>query len=329
MDSLNKIEVPISKLTCDDCLAEIKHERTKANMPFHVTSVTVRGDEDLDPLTVALDVRKISWRKQSEGRYAATALVSVSCPCCEKVRDMQPYLEAPSILLTDIGKCRTCKNSLELEEEDINYLDSGSGHWEVDIRATLVCRTCSINEKREVHIPVKSWNQFRQAGNLEVSLTDSPCWTETATRAKQVFISYSHKDARWLARLQVHLKPLERLGAITRWDDTVIGPGAKWREEIQNALESAKAAVLIISADFLASDFITNNELPPLLASAKSNGLIILPLIVSPCRFAETKSLSQFQTVNPPSQPLSTLTKARQEAIFVEVSKAIENAFKS
>lgn len=329
MDSLEKIEVPISKLTCDHCLDEITGERAKVHVPFHATSVTVQGGEDFEPLTVTLDVRRISWRKQSASRYAATALVTVFCPCCERARDIQPYLEAPSILLTDLGTCRTCKGALELEEEEINYLDSGSGRWEVDVRANLVCRTCSINEAREAHIPIKSWDQFRQAANLQVSLTDSPSWTLTATRAEPVFISYSHKDARWLTRLQVHLKPLERLGTITLWDDTVLKPGANWREEIQQGLESAKAAILLISADFLASDFISNNELPPLLASASSRGVIILPIIVSPCRFAETKVLSQFQAVNPPSQPLSTMSRAKQEAIFVEVSKAIENACES
>lgn len=329
MDSLDKIEVPISILTCDDCLDEIDHERAEIHLPFHITQISVPGEEDLEPLTVMLDIRKISWRKESANRYIATALVTVSCPCCEKARDLQPYLEAPFVLLTDIGKCRTCKGSLELEKEEIDYADSGSGHWEVNVRAALICRICSNNETKVRHIPVESWDEFRLAEKLEVSFKDLPSWAETADRAGQVFISYSHKDVRWLERLQVHLNPLERLGAIKRWDDTIIKPGDNWREEIRRGLESAKAAILLISPDFLASDFINNNELPSLLSSAKSHGVVILPVIISPCRFAETKSLSQFQAVNSPSQPLSTLTRAKQEAIFVEVSKAVENAVES
>jgi hypothetical protein len=48
--------------------------------------------------------------------------------------------------------------------------------------------------------------------------------TAKVARTK-VFISYSHKDTKWLKRLQVHLKPLERDGVVERWDDTQIVPG--------------------------------------------------------------------------------------------------------
>jgi hypothetical protein len=141
-----------------------------------------------------------------------------------------------------------------------------------------------------------------------------------------VFISYSHADVAWLKRLQVHLKPMERHGAITRWDDTLIKPGTPWREEIRAALARAKVAVLLISADFLASDYITTDELPPLLAAAERRGTLILPVIVSPSRFEQTPSLSRFQSVNPPSQPLLRMRRAGQEDVFVALCGRIEEA---
>jgi hypothetical protein len=81
----------------------------------------------------------------------------------------------------------------------------------------------------------------------------------------KVFISYSHKDERSLKRLSVHLQPLVRDSDIAVWHDKQINPGDEWREKIKTAIHSARVVVLLVSADFLASDFIARDELPPLL----------------------------------------------------------------
>ncbi|HJQ33438.1 MAG TPA: toll/interleukin-1 receptor domain-containing protein [Pyrinomonadaceae bacterium] len=144
----------------------------------------------------------------------------------------------------------------------------------------------------------------------------------------KVFISYSHKDAKWVERFRVHLKPLEREGAVERWDDAMLKPGLKWRDEIRKGIEAAKVAVLFVSADFLASDFIMTNELPPLMAAADEDGAVIIPVIVSPSRFEQTPELSRFQTLkeNPPHKPLSNMSRSSQENVFVKLTEAIEAA---
>ena len=117
-----------------------------------------------------------------------------------------------------------------------------------------------------------------------------------STPRTTVFISYSHQDSRWLKRLQVHLKPLERGGIIDRWDDTRIAAGQQWKAEIERALDSARVAVLLVSADFLASDFIDKQELPPLLQAAEEAGATILPLVVAPCLFTDTPQPGPFSS---------------------------------
>ncbi len=143
----------------------------------------------------------------------------------------------------------------------------------------------------------------------------------------KVFISYSHRDKQWLERLQVHLKPLERAGVVDPWDDTRIAPGSNWQEEIRQALAATKVAVLLISADFLASDYIAEHELPPLLEAAERDGAIILPVIVSPCLFRETLELARFQAVNDPTRPLVDLPPGEQEQVFLKVARTILGKF--
>ena len=143
----------------------------------------------------------------------------------------------------------------------------------------------------------------------------------------KVFISYSHADEEWLERLKRHLKPLVREGRLDCWDDTHIRPGDDWQQEIRTALDTAQVAVLLISADFFASDFIDENELPPLLAAAEAKGVRILPVILGASRFARDPGLARFQAVNAPDRPLSAMSRAEQEEVLDRLARTIEGAF--
>lgn len=158
--------------------------------------------------------------------------------------------------------------------------------------------------------------------------TGYPCagggMTATSSERNKVFISYSHKDDTWLKRLHVHLKPLERSGVLDRWDDTRIGAGTDWREEILAALARARIAVLLVSANFLASDFIDQEELPILLHHAESGGAQILPVLVSPCMLPA--HLSRFQAINRPERTLSEMTEAEQDRVWMQLRSTIETS---
>jgi Sulfatase-modifying factor enzyme 1/TIR domain len=140
-----------------------------------------------------------------------------------------------------------------------------------------------------------------------------------------VLVSYSHKDKAWLERVQVHLTPLARDGKLDLWDDTRIRTGQRWREEIKAALARADVAVLLISADFYASEFIAKKELPPLLEAARSaRGLVIAGVHINYSRFDRDEVLSEYQTVNTPDQPIEDLSRAQQEKVFDGLARRIE-----
>ena len=138
-----------------------------------------------------------------------------------------------------------------------------------------------------------------------------------------IFITYSHRDRRWVDRLLVHLKPLERGISTDIWEDSRIKPGARWRSEIENALNNACAAILVISADFLASDFVMNDEVPVLLQAAETRGTLIMPLIIAPSLFGQS-SLSCFQSVNSPASPLAKLSSHQRDQVLVRLATSID-----
>jgi hypothetical protein len=141
------------------------------------------------------------------------------------------------------------------------------------------------------------------------------------TPSKSIFISYSRRDMRWLNRLLIHLKPFERCGLITPWSDKEIAAGQDWRREINKALDSAAVAVLLISADFMASDFIATSELPPLLQKAKNNGITIIPVIISPSAWTDLEELNWLQSLNANDRPLLGRKKLEQEEVLKKVAQ--------
>jgi len=167
---------------------------------------------------------------------------------------------------------------------------------------------------------VKNMERLVQECKEAISIENEAFSEKVSPSKNLIFISYSHEDKDpWLKRLQVHLTPLEREGIIQRWDDTLIEPGENWMNEIKSALTSAKVGIFLVSADFLASDFISKEELPFLLAAAKERGTIILPVIVGHCGFLKTEGLKDLQAINDPLRPLVDLTKGERQVVFEKV----------
>ncbi|MBV8176188.1 MAG: toll/interleukin-1 receptor domain-containing protein, partial [Verrucomicrobia bacterium] len=141
----------------------------------------------------------------------------------------------------------------------------------------------------------------------------------------QVFISYSHKDRDFLEDLETSLKPYLRHGSVKSWSDERITPGSKWLPQITSALINTKVAVLLVSPDFIASDFIYEQELGPLLKAAEQGGVKILWVPVRASGYKKT-GLKDIQAVLDPAQPLANMTNAERDQAWVKICEEIEKA---
>ncbi len=140
-----------------------------------------------------------------------------------------------------------------------------------------------------------------------------------------VFISYSHNDRKWVDRLLIHLKPLGRGISFDVWDDSRIKPGSKWHCDIDIALRSAAVAILLVSANFLASDFVMDEEVPVLIQNAETHGTIVIPVLVTPSLFHHS-ALRDFESINSLEVPLSSLSAHKRDEVFVKLAVTIAAA---
>jgi hypothetical protein len=144
----------------------------------------------------------------------------------------------------------------------------------------------------------------------------------------QVFISYSHEDTKWREDLEKHLKPYFRAGSIKGWSDKQIVSGSKWLGEIKSALDQTNVAVLLVTPDFLNSDFIHENELGPLLKEAERGGVTILWVPIYASAYKKTP-LKNYQAALEPSKPLANMSQARRDQAWVKICEEIEKAVNS
>ena len=97
-----------------------------------------------------------------------------------------------------------------------------------------------------------------------------------------VFISYSHRDRALYKELETHLSNLRRQNVIASWYDGDISPGSEWKAQIIEHLNSDQIVLLLISADFMASDFCYSIEMTQAIARQDANQARVIPIILRP-----------------------------------------------
>jgi internalin A len=136
-----------------------------------------------------------------------------------------------------------------------------------------------------------------------------------------VFISYAHEDERFRDELRGALTPYERSSVLEVWDDTCMLAGQKWEDEILAKLEKADIVVLLLSNDFIGSDYSYQKEMQIARERDKAGECAIVPIVVRACRF-DRLELGQLQAILPNGKPIKQ--NKDRDAAWLEVTKQLD-----
>jgi hypothetical protein len=136
----------------------------------------------------------------------------------------------------------------------------------------------------------------------------------------RVFYSYSQKDKELKDKLDQHLQALKRSGKITTWSDLEIQPGKDWEAEIHLQLNTADIILLLISPDFMASDYCYSVEMQQAYVRHNAGETCIIPILLRPI-FLENVPIQKLQML--PSGGKSVIQWPQRDRAFEDITKGI------
>jgi hypothetical protein len=167
---------------------------------------------------------------------------------------------------------------------------------------------------RSIAVESASWNELPDP---EIKIT------RTSDRPLKLFFSYSHKDEELRDELQKHLSVLQRNGHIEQWHDRRIGVGTEWKGDIDEHLKTADIILLLISSDFLSSNYCYDIELELAMRRHESGEARVIPVFLRPCDWSGSQ-FGRLQGAPTDAKPVTVWTN--QDEAFTDIAKHIRKA---
>jgi hypothetical protein len=143
------------------------------------------------------------------------------------------------------------------------------------------------------------------------------------TQSMKLFFSYAHKDERLRDELAKHLSLLKREGIITTWHDRDITAGTNWAQAIDTNLNDADIILLLISADFLASDYCYDIEMQRAIERHNTQEARVIPIILRPCDW-HSAPFGKLQALPKDAKPVTKWDNP--DEAFTHIAQGIRNA---
>jgi hypothetical protein len=141
--------------------------------------------------------------------------------------------------------------------------------------------------------------------------------------APSLFISYSRRDGYFFEELTTHLKLLQRKRVIDTWHEGRVGAGEDWNRIIRTQVEQANIIILLISSDFLSSDYIWKHEFSEAFERHKRKEVSILPIIIRPCNW-QVSPIANLQVFPLNAMPVSSSPNI--DRVWVDIEKTVAQA---
>jgi len=145
--------------------------------------------------------------------------------------------------------------------------------------------------------------------------------SEQPIKPIDVFFSYAHEDEGLRRKLENHLSILRREGFIRSWHDRDIKAGDEWKKKIDEHLETASIILLLISADFLASDYCYDIEMKRAIARHEAGEARVIPIILRYTAGWEKTKFHKLQALPRDGQPVKQWSD--RDKAFADIAKEI------
>ena len=138
----------------------------------------------------------------------------------------------------------------------------------------------------------------------------------------KIFCCYAHQDEALLEKLKIHLKPLQRQGLIDVWHDRDIWAGTEWEREINKHLNEAQCILLLVSPDFMASDYCYGKEMRRAMERHACGEALVIPIIIRHV-YWQVEPLSKLQSLPIDAKPVISSSWHNPDEAFFDIVKAI------
>lgn len=147
------------------------------------------------------------------------------------------------------------------------------------------------------------------------------------TAPLKLFFSYSHEDEAFKNKLNKHLKMLQRLNVISAWQDRDISAGSEWETEILGNLEAADIILLLVSDNFLASDYCWDKEMERALQRHEEGTARVIPIILKPVDGWYQAPFGKLQALPKDAKPISSWSN--EDEAYTNIAAGIRKVAES